>query len=124
MKLNRKDYIRVNQILRERNIDTSQFKHVNCCRHHQTESKEHWAAKVKTCYELYKKGHPYLTEVWTSDKKKRYDILDLKDNIDIEIEKSRSKKSYKGDREIKIGGKDVGRTKRKEKSKVRDNKES
>ena len=101
MKLTKKEYIRINQVLRDRNIHWDQVKHINCVRPHPTESDEHAEWKHKECRKLYKMKHPYLTEVWTFDRKIRYDILDLKDDIDIEIDLSHSSKKYKGDKIIK-----------------------
>jgi len=109
MKLNRKEYFRINQILRERNIHWDQTKHLNCIRQHPIESDAHFDEKVKLCRQLYKQGHPFITEVWTTDRKMRFDILDLHLDEDIEVEKSRSSKKYKGDKEIKIGGNKHGK---------------
>jgi len=98
MKLSRKEWIRINDALRGREIDSSQFKHLNCIRIHPTESDEHFFKKVEKCRELFKLGHPFLTECWTKDHKQRFDILDLEMNEDIEIETGKSKnKIYKGD---------------------------
>lgn len=96
------DWKRINDILRKRDIDSSQHKFINCIRIHSTESDEHFNEKVRICRELFKIGHPFLTEVWTRNHDKRLDILDLEDDIDSEIESGKSKnKSYQGDVVVK-----------------------
>jgi hypothetical protein len=99
----RKDWLRINKILRERNIDPSQIKHINCIRMHPTESEKHFLAKAKRAFCFYKSKTPFLTEVWTKDHKKRYDLLHLIDDIDYEFETGKSKKKkYKADKEVTI----------------------
>ena len=82
-------------------LQTIKVKFINCPRFHPTETDEHWEGKQKKCRELYKEGHPFLSEVWTADHKQRFDILDLEDNINYEIETGKSKnKIYPGDEVI------------------------
>lgn len=101
MKLTQQDQKRVNDVLRSRNIAHDQFKFMNCVRPHPTETDAHWGGKQKKCRELYNEGKPFLCEVWTADHKQRFDILDILDNINIEIETGKSKnKVYKGDEVI------------------------
>jgi len=86
MKTTKKDWLRINNILRSRNIAHDQTKHINCFRFHPTESKAHRDEKFRICSNLYDRGHPFLCEVWTADRKRRFDILDLEDDVVIEIE--------------------------------------
>lgn len=103
MKLGPKEWKRIRDVLRARDIDHSQVKHINCVRMHPTETDEHWDGKQKLCRKLYKMKHPYICEVWTADHKKRYDVLDLEDDEDYEIETGKSKqKTYKGDTVINV----------------------
>ena len=84
--MNRNIWIRINHILKKHNISHDQFKHINCIRIHPTESDEHFLEKVKICRKLFKNGHQFLTEAWTVDRKRRFDIIDLIDDIIYEIE--------------------------------------
>lgn len=103
MKYTRKDWMRIREVLRNRNIHHDQVRHINCIRIHPTESDEHFYEKVKVCRALFKEGKPFITEAWTNDRKQRFDILNLFDDEDIEIETGKSKKKqYKADKEIKI----------------------
>jgi len=98
-----KKWQRINSVLRKRKIHHDQIKHINCIRIHATESKKHFMKKAGICYDLFKQGHDFLTEAWTTDRKQRFDILDLTDDIDIEIETGKSKKKrYKADVEYDI----------------------
>ena len=101
MKLTQEDQRRVNDTLRARDIHPDQHKHINCVRPHPTETDPHWEGKQKECRRLYKAKLPYLTEVWTRDRSKRFDILNLLEDEVIEIETGMSKnKTYTGDRVI------------------------
>ena len=101
MKLTQQDQKRVNDVLRARDIAHDQVKHINCIRIHPTETWAHLKGKVEYCHRLYKERKPFLTEVWTADHKQRFDILDILDNNNIEIETGKSKnKLYKGDEVI------------------------
>jgi len=98
-----KEWRRTREILRKRRIHPDQTRHINCVRIHNKESKKHFLKKAEICYELSKQNHNFLTEAWTDDRRQRFDILDLTDDIDIEIETGKSKrKKYKPDKEIKI----------------------
>ena len=103
MKLTRNQQITVNNTLRRRDIDPSQQKHINCIRIHPTETENHFVAKCMICWQLYKDKHPFIAEVWTRDHKQRFDVLDLVDDVDIEIETGKSKsKTYKGDKVVNV----------------------
>lgn len=103
MKYSKKEWLMIRKVLKQRKIHHDQVKHINCIRIHPTESDEHFYKKAIACRWLFKQGHPFLTEAWTEDRKKRFDIIDLKDDIDIEIETGKSnKKAYKGDMVIDI----------------------
>lgn len=103
MKLTKNQQMRVNQILRDRDIDWSQAKHINCVRLHPTETPKHFMRKCELAYALHVLGRPFLTEVWTRDHKQRFDFLDLVDDLDYEIETGKSKdKKYKGDVVVKV----------------------
>jgi len=84
--MTRKKWLRINKVLRKRNIDPNQVKFINTVRHHITESDEHWKAKCDKCRELFLMKHDYISEVWTLDNKKRIDVLDLIDDIAFEFE--------------------------------------
>jgi hypothetical protein len=92
------DWKKINDTLRSRNIHHDQTKHIDCIRQHPTESDEHFKMKCKRARELFKEGKPFLTEVWTTDRRKRFDLLNLEDNVDEEFETGKSLfKVYKGD---------------------------
>lgn len=98
MKLTQKDQKRINDVLRSRDIHPDQYKHINCVRMHPTETDAHWEGKQRKCRQLYKEDRPFLCEVWTRDRKQRFDILELIDNLDIEISTGKSKnKKYTND---------------------------
>lgn len=101
MKLTQEDQRILNNTLRSRDIHPDQVKHINCIRIHPTETWPHLKGKVAYCHRLYKDKKPFLTEVWTRDRKQRFDLLNLLDDEDIEFETGKSKdKLYKGDRVI------------------------
>jgi hypothetical protein len=77
---------RTNEVLRLNNIDRDQRQHINCIRIHPTESDEHFTWKVNKSRELFKSGHPFLTECFADCRKRRFDIIDLEDNIIYEGE--------------------------------------
>ena len=96
MKLTRNQQMRVNQILRDRDIDPSQQKFIGMLRFHPTETDAHADAKYALCRRLYKEGIPFISEALTRDRKKRFDVLELIDDIDHEVETGMSKnKTYK-----------------------------
>ena len=98
----RKKWYAIRNCLRKRNIHPDQHKHINCIRIHPTETYEHFIEKCKQVWQLHKIGHDFLTEAWTENRKQRFDILDLIDDIDIEIETGKSKKKkYKADKEVR-----------------------
>lgn len=82
--------MRINQILKKRKIHRDQYNHINCIRIHPTESYEHFSEKCELAWNLFKAKKPFLTEAWTSDRKRRFDVLDLIDDIPYEIETGKS----------------------------------
>jgi hypothetical protein len=91
---------RINDILRKRDIHPDQRPHIGCIRQHPKETDEHFFEKCRIARELYKEGKPYIVECWNLKRDKRYDILDLEDDLNIEITtdiKRENKKKYKGD---------------------------
>lgn len=102
MKLTKKKLTTVNNTLRKRDIHWDQRQHINCIRIHNTESREHFLGKCKVAYELHQIGVPFITEAWTTDRKKRYDLLELLNDFDYEFETGKSKKKYKGDIEVRV----------------------
>ena len=96
-----KEWQKIRETLRKRRIHPDQVKHINCIRIHNKESRRHFLKKAEICYNLFKQKHNFITEAWTEDRRKRFDILDLVNNVDIEIETGKSKsKKYKGDEEV------------------------
>ena len=103
--MNKNKWMRINNTLRNRKIHHDQAKHINCVRFHPKESFKQRMKKCEIASKLYSDGIPFLTEVWTADRKKRFDILDLENDIDYEITtdiKKELKKIYKGDKIVKI----------------------
>jgi len=99
------DWKRINDVLRKRNIHHDQVKHINCIRLHPKESPAQRMKKIEIAVKLYEEGKPFLTEAWTSDRKKRFDVLNLIDDIDYEITtdmKKEMSKSYVADKIIEV----------------------
>ena len=88
MKPTRKEQERINRLLRELDIHHDQTKHLGCIRIHPTESKEHFLKKAELCYEMYHQRHFFLTEAWTSDRKIRFDAVNLETGETIEVVKT------------------------------------
>ncbi len=102
MKATKKEIIRIWEVIKLRNLDESGFKHINCVRIHPTESKEHFLKKCEIAWEIHSEGKPFLTEALTKNKKRRYDVLDLIDNIAYEVETGKSNKKNDDSKEINI----------------------
>jgi len=102
MKLTRGDWLKINEIIRKRNIAHDQVKHINCFRFHKSESTEHRQKKFDMCCELYDKGHPFICEAFTEDRKRKFDVLGLKDDIVYEIETGKSYSKKDDVKEVKI----------------------
>lgn len=103
--MNKNTIIRVNSVLKKRDIHPDQFKFINCVKFHPKESKRQRLKKFEIASALYDEGKPFMTEVWTTDRKKRLDVLNLIDDIDYEITldiKKENQKSYKGDKIIEV----------------------
>jgi hypothetical protein len=100
MEFNKKLWIQINNTLRKRDIDPSQSKFINTVRHHDTETFKHFLAKAKKCFSLYKNGHPYISEAWTRNHSRRFDTIDLIDNIVYEFE---TKNIDKNDGSVRVG---------------------
>lgn len=103
MKNDRKLWLHINSVLRKRELDSSQIQFINTVRHHDTETIEHFLAKAKKCYELFKEGQLYISEAWTKEHDRRYDILSLTDDLVFEIETNKKEdKSYDGSIRIEV----------------------
>ena len=102
MKFTRNEQMRINNILRSRNIHNDQVKHINCFRFHKSEGKEHRMKKFELCCELYDKGIPFICECFTTDRSRKFDILNLIDNEVIEVETGHSYSKTDDVKEVKI----------------------
>jgi hypothetical protein len=94
----------VNKIFRDLNLHPDQKKHLNCLRFHPTESKVHSRMKYDIVRECFKKSIPFLTEAWTENRKRRFDIVKFIDNEDeqvIEIE-TNERVTKEGAKTIKV----------------------
>lgn len=100
--MNQKDWKQINGILREKQIDSSQIKFINCVKIHPTETQEHFMAKALESFKLVKEGYPVLTEVWTADHRRRFDLLDLSDGRVIEFETDKKIKKLDADKTIYV----------------------
>lgn len=87
MKITKKLWLRIHEVARKRNIDPDQLSHMNCVRPHgKKESKDHWNWKCNKCRELYEINHPYISECFALNRKRKYDVIDLLDDIVFEGE--------------------------------------
>jgi len=80
------DYNQVNKIFRKYNIDISQRKNVNKFIFFNAESDKHRRAKFAKCEELLKLKHDFICEALSSKNGRRYDLIDLTDDIIYEFE--------------------------------------
>jgi len=80
------DWKKINGTLRKHDIDISQRKNINHFIFFHVESKAHRRAKFNKCEELFDSGHNFIYEALSSKNKRRYDLIDLTDDIIYEFE--------------------------------------
>ena len=86
MNIKKEEWKTINSVLRELQIDKDS-RQINMIKiHGPKESWLHFMTKVKICWDLYQKGHPFLTEAWANNRKSKFDIVDLLENEVIEID--------------------------------------
>ncbi|MFW5902925.1 MAG: hypothetical protein ACOCTT_03485 [archaeon] len=95
----------INQTKKGLDRDSAFGNHTNCIRPHPTESFFHYMAKCIKCWELYQEKLPFWTEVFTKDRKCKFDILSPMENKTIEVSHSdddikSSKENYPNGLEI------------------------
>ena len=80
MKITKDMQKKVNNTIRTLDIDRESTRHMNCFRfHNKHESKIHRRMKFELCEEHYDNDKPFLCEAWTSDKKSKFDFINLLD---------------------------------------------
>lgn len=93
----------INKVFRDLDLHPSQRKYVNCIRLHPTESLQHFKAKCEICRDMMLHDIPFLTEVWTADQKRRFDVVDLENGEVIEIECKKNVYKTDADKTIYVG---------------------
>lgn len=86
MRLTKTQQTRVNNFMREHDIDPASVLHQCCVRRHPTESWWHFKMKCKICFQVYEEERPFWTEAHTRNHRRKFDILDPLGEGVIEIE--------------------------------------
>jgi hypothetical protein len=77
---------KINEFMRNLDIEPECIKHKNCIKIHSTESWEHFQMKAREAFMIYQMGRPVWTEAYRKDRSRKFDILDpLGDGI-VEIQ--------------------------------------
>jgi len=102
MKLGKKEFERINQTLRELNIDRDS-RHINCFKF-ASEGHRHRRMKFKVCEELYEQGKPFLCEATANGGKQRFDVVDLLDGevIEIDFKSTPNREKIQKTRRVKV----------------------
>ena len=93
----------INNSIRELDLEQGQAKTMNAIKIHQKEGEEHFKMKCKICWDLHKEDKDFLTEAYTKDRSRKFDIVDLIDCDVIEIESKLKNMKKDADKTIYIG---------------------
>ena len=101
--IGKRDQEKINQFMREHDIDPSSVLHKNCVRiHGPKESKKHFLMKCEICWNIYQEGRPFWSETHNMRHTRKFDILDPLEMGVIEIECDKKIKKLDADKTIRI----------------------